>query len=80
MIAILLKAGADIKAQDNDGWTALTWAAMVNQNSVVIKTLLKAGTDAKAKSNEGRTAFDYAQDNPSLIGTDALRELEEASK
>jgi ankyrin repeat protein len=56
------------------------WAAWKNQDLRVITTLLKAGADGKAKSNEGKTAFDYAQDNESLQGTDALKQLKEASK
>ena len=50
-----------------------------DSNLRVITTLLKAGADGKALSNEGKTAFDYAQDNESLKGTDAYRQLLEAS-
>ena len=80
VITTLLKAGADVNAKDTDGWTPLMWAAWKNQDLRVITTLLKAGADGKAESNEGKTAFDYAQDNESLRGTDALRKLEEASR
>jgi ankyrin repeat protein len=80
VITTLLKAGADVNAKDTDGWTALMWAAWKNQDIRVITKLLKAGADVKAESNEGKTAFDYAQDNESLKGTDALKQLEEASK
>ena len=73
VITTLLKAGADVNAKDTDGWTALMWAAWKSQDLRVITTLLKAGADGKAESNEGKTAFDYAQDNESLQGTDALR-------
>jgi len=41
---------------------------------------LKAGADAKAKDKLGKTAFDYAQANEKLKGTDAYRQLQEASQ
>ena len=77
-----LKDGADPKAHDTSGETVLMWAAAQNKNPEVISTLLKAGADARAKDSAGRTAFDYAKSNYSLRvkGTDALKQLEEASK
>jgi hypothetical protein len=79
VIATLLKAGADVKGHNVIGLTPLMFAA-VNQNPEVISTLLKAGADAKAKDRDGKTAFDYAQKNEKLKGTDAYRQLEEASQ
>ena len=55
-------------------------AAARNRNSEIIIVLLKAGADAKVKDNKGKTAFEYAQNNAKLKGTDAYRQLEEASK
>ena len=80
VITVLLAAGADIKARDTYGRTPLMAAARDNRNPEVIIILLKAGGDGKAKSSAGKTAFDYAQGNAKLKGTDAYRELEEASK
>jgi ankyrin repeat protein len=80
VIATLLKAGADIEARDNYGRTALMWAARHNENPEVIMTLLKAGANAKAKDSKEKTAFDYAKANKMLKGTDALRQLQEASQ
>jgi hypothetical protein len=80
VIAALLKAGAEIEARDDFGYTALIRAAGGNPNSTVIAELLKAGADGKAKDNAGLTAFDNAKNNKRLQGTDALRQLEEASK
>ena len=83
VITVLLKAGSDINAHNGAGATALMYAAGVNQNPEVIMMLLKAGADAKAKDSIGQTAFDYAQDNANhaqLKDTDALKQLEEASK
>ena len=45
---ILLKAGADINAQNEDGWTALTIAA-VTQNVDVVDILVKAGAKIGAE-------------------------------
>jgi ankyrin repeat protein len=80
VITTLLKAGADINARDEIGGTALMAAAMDNQNPDVIITLLKAAADGKAKDDAGLTAFDHAYRNAKLEGTDALKQLEEASK
>jgi hypothetical protein len=46
----------------------------------MITVLLKAGADAKVKDKFGKIAFDYAQIRYELKGTDALKQLEEASK
>lgn len=54
--------------------------AEFNPNPEVITKLLKAGADPKAKDKDGRTAFDYAKDNAKLKGTEALKQLEEASR
>ena len=80
VISLLLKAGADINVKTPDGVTVLMSASDHNPNPGVIITLLKAGADAKAKNSAGKTAFDYAQDNADLKGTDAYRQLQEASE
>lgn len=80
VIITLLTAGADLEAEDEDGMTPLMLAAWYNQNPEVIIVLLKAGADAKAKDYAGKTAFGHASTNAKLKGTDAYKELEEASK
>lgn len=82
MIAVLLKAGADVNARNTkrDGRTALMFAAEHDPNPEVISVLLKGGADAKAKDYTEKTAFDLAHTNYDLRGTDALKQLEEASK
>ncbi|MGA2612124.1 MAG: ankyrin repeat domain-containing protein [Spirochaetia bacterium] len=80
VITVLLAAGADINAMDNYGRTPLMAAARDNRNPEVLTTLLKAGADGKVKNNTGKTAFDLAQNNRRLKGTDALKQLEEATK
>ena len=80
VITALLKAGADISARGIGERTALIMAALNNANPEVIMVLLKAGADAKVQDFAEMTAFDYAQGNEKLNGTDALKQLEEASK
>jgi hypothetical protein len=46
----------------------------------MILELLKAGADAKYKDGYGKTAFFYAQPRQDLEGTDAPKQLEEASE
>lgn len=41
---MLMKAGANIKARDNDGWTALMYSAKYNQSPELITALRKAGS------------------------------------
>jgi ankyrin repeat protein len=81
VIAALLKAGAEIEAEDDHGLTALMYAASSTQNPEVIIALLKAGADGKKEDLAvGKTAFEWAQGNEKLKGTDALQQLEAASK
>jgi len=72
VITVLLKAGADIKARDEQfGLTPLLWAASGTDNPEVVTTLLKAGADIKARATvNGFTALMYAADgnpNPAVI-------------
>ena len=49
MIDALIKNGAEIDAQENDGITALMSAASLNQNPEVMLRLLKYGATVKKK-------------------------------
>ncbi len=80
VITTLLNAGAHVNDQDQDGGTPLIWAATFNPNPEVILILLKAGADPKAKTTEGKTAFDLVQENANLKGTEAYRQLQDATK
>ncbi len=51
--------GAEVNTKDNDGWTALMWAAR-NGHTEIAELLLKHGAEVNAKNNDGETAFIYA--------------------
>ena len=65
---LLLQAGATVDAVDNDGQTALYWAAF-NGKIQVMEALLNAGADKALKGNDGYTALDLAQYNnhPAIV-------------
>ena len=48
--------------QDDDGWTALMWAAHTNSVDVV-KLLIAAGADVNAKDKRGAPVLRYAEEN-----------------
>ena len=57
-IQAAINKGADAKARDKDGRTALMFAAAYNQDPEVIATLLKAGADLEARETKsGWTAL-----------------------
>jgi ankyrin repeat protein len=76
VIAVLLKAGANINSQDKNGMTALMYASLPE----VVLTLLKAGADAKVRNSRGDTAFDLVRSSSLLKDTEAYRQLEEATR
>ena len=53
---LLLDHGADVEAADNNGQTALSWAACKGHEAVT-KLLLNAGADVAAADNNGQTAL-----------------------
>jgi ankyrin repeat protein/pilin len=64
IISLLLKHGADISSQDDDGRTALMHAARVD-NPYVISTLINKGADIKIEDKKGNTAANHALNNRS---------------
>ena len=52
-IRAAIKAGADVNARDEYGWTALMVAAQNNTNPDVVKALLAAGADVNARDKTG---------------------------
>ncbi len=59
IINLLLKKGADIRFQDDDGLTALMHAARVD-NSHVVTILMQNGADINMVDNRGNTAVNHA--------------------
>lgn len=59
IIHTLINAGVKIEARDNQGKTALMYAA-INKNHSAVRTLMDAGADLKAKDIRGQKAVDYA--------------------
>src|SRR5208337_3954721 len=57
VITTLLKAGADIKEPDKNGFTPLMIAAENNTNPEVITRLVSLGADLEAKDQNGFTAL-----------------------
>lgn len=60
-----INAGADVDAKDDDGMTALIFAAR-NSGAETVSTLIEAGANVHIKDNNGKTAYDYALENPKL--------------
>ena len=60
IVRLLVEHGADVNAQDNDGYTALLVAAMLGDVEVV-RLLVEHGADVNAQDNDGRTALTYCQ-------------------
>lgn len=59
-VKALLDKGADMNAQDTQGWTALMWAAKDNYQDIV-NLLLGKGADFKIKNRFGNTALKLAR-------------------
>ena len=73
VIKVLLDAGADVRAQNDIGYTALMLAVMYNSNFEVIRLLIDGGSDVNAKEFAGGTVLMWAANdnhNPDII--DAL--------
>jgi ankyrin repeat domain-containing protein 50 len=50
VIRLLLKKGADVNAKDNDGRTALYWAAR-EEHEAVVRLPVEKGADVNADGN-----------------------------
>jgi Ankyrin repeats (3 copies) len=70
VLRLLLEHGADIDAQDEDGWTPL-YSASVRGAVEVVRLLLEHGADVEVKDNAGKTALQEAAEE----GEDEVVEL-----
>lgn len=57
MIENLLYSEANVNAADNDGWTALMFAARFSDSPRTVELLLNAGANPQAENNYGITAL-----------------------
>ena len=64
VIALLIGAGADIAALDQDNHTPLHYAALDNENPAVVVALVEAGAGVNAVAALGRTPLHQAATNP----------------
>ena len=55
-VKLLIEAGADVNAKNNDGMTALIKASSTRYYEL-IEALIAAGADVNAKNNDGTTAL-----------------------
>ena len=51
-VARLIAAGADVDAQDHDGWNSLS-TAVHEGHAEIVRMLLDAGCDVEAREKEG---------------------------
>ncbi|MCX6774391.1 MAG: ankyrin repeat domain-containing protein [Candidatus Micrarchaeota archaeon] len=62
LCALLIKRGADVNANDDDGDTPLM-LAVDEGNLGIIRMLIRSGANVNAKNNEGETALMRARDH-----------------
>ncbi len=70
IVAMLVEAGADPIARDDDGQTPLHWVSSLARGPAIITALLKAGADPAARDLDGwmplHMAAGYAQDSANV--------------
>lgn len=74
-LQLLIRAGADVDAQDSRGETALAQAVQ-GSCTAAVEALLEAGADPYLEDEDGRTAFDHLEDDTPA----RLRELVDAAR
>lgn len=60
LVANLLFSGASVNEQDDEGWTALMYAARYQNDSRITQSLLAAGADVTIKNDYALTALSLA--------------------
>ncbi len=66
VIGVMVKAGADVNARDDEGKTVLIKAVYVSSHHIsvdVISALIEAGADVNAKDKDAKTALIYCAEN-----------------
>jgi len=71
--ATLIIAGTNPNIQNNDGETALMWAAGLGYIDIV-KLLLNKGADINIKDNDGNTALNIAESKGYIDIAQLIRE------
>jgi ankyrin repeat protein len=61
VVALLVQAGADVNAADENGMTPLMAAARGKADAKTVQLLREAGANLDAKNKEGRTALDIVK-------------------
>lgn len=77
IITLLLEAGANIEAQNENGFTPLHYAAFFGRRSAIF-TLLQAGANANAKNQWRKTPVDMIEEGMRLYGSLAWKRLRAA--
>jgi ankyrin repeat protein len=74
---LLLDAGAEVNAKTANDWTPIHGAAKFGPPENIM-VLLEAGADTAARTEIGESAFDKSPSNTKLVGTKALKMLEDS--
>ena len=59
-VSYCVNAGADVNAENKDGWTPLRFAAARSKDAAVVAALVEAGADVNAEDEHGRTPLRLA--------------------
>ncbi len=69
-----LKLGADINAQDRDGWTPLIYTTVYRKQKAA-QLLVEKGADPKIKTKTGYGPFDFGDEKINAVITEALKKM-----
>lgn len=81
IVDLLLEARARIDARDEDGKTALMWAATVDWGDArAVRSLLAHGADPSARDRDGVTALEFAERHGHRLALELLRPVSSKTK